>query len=118
MENDKNARAARVPRFDDLSFSGSPPKKNAIVPVHESGKDYPEGDPKTEPIPYYVVICPRCKAQAGFPCFTNMAKKTCDYRTICIARVILYEAFKLGSVDIYGTDRTGHTFKGKSWGPE
>ena len=82
-------------KWDDLSLHPpNPPKKNEIVPVHESGRDYPEGMPKEEPIKFYKVICPRCKAQAGFPCFVNK-RMGVSYTMVCIARVILYESFEL-----------------------
>jgi hypothetical protein len=90
-------------------------KKNAIV---ETGKEYAEGDPRLEPIKYYKVVCPRCKAQPGFPCFTDLKRRSVDYRTICISRVLLYEAFILGTTDVNGISKNGYTFKGKSWGPE
>lgn len=78
------------------------PKKNAIVPVHESGRGYSEGDAKEEYVKWYKIICPRCKAQVGFPCYEDK-RGIVDYRTICIARVVAYEAFEIS---------------GKSWGKE
>jgi hypothetical protein len=86
--------------------------------VVESGRDFPEGDPKADPIKYYKVRCPRCGAQPGFPCFTDLKHRAVDYRTICISRLILYEAFELGAVDVNGISRNSPTFKGKSWGQE
>lgn len=110
-------------RFDDLSVFPPEDKKNvaqsqnqrgsAIVPVTESGKNYPEGDLSPDPIKYYKVRCPRCKAMPGFPCFKDTRQRV-DYRTICIARVILYEVFEQGSVDVNGIDHSGHIFKGKN----
>src|SRR5437867_156449 len=90
------------------------PKKKEIAPVIESGKDYPEGERSEAPIEYYRVICPRCKAQSGFPCFIDQKKRAVSYTVVCIARVLAYEAFKIGSVD----ERRASPFKGKSWGPE
>jgi hypothetical protein len=101
-------------KWDDLSvYPPELPKKNEIVPIHESGRNYPEGDTKEEPIKYYKVKCPRCQAQPGFPCSVSRKRPEVSYTRICIARVVLYEAFELGSVDVNGIGRSG-----QKWGPE
>ncbi len=92
-------------RWDDLSvYPPELPKKKEIAPTYESSKGLMDEreSPSEVPIKFYKVICPRCKAQAGFPCFVNK-RMGVSYTVVCIARVILYEASEIS---------------GKSWGKE
>ena len=63
-----------------------------------------------EPLKYLNVRCPRCKAQPGFPCLHDQRTRAVTLYQICIARVILYEAFELGTVDAHGLGRNGTIF--------
>lgn len=92
--------------------SMTPPEKpdTKNIPL-ESGKGLPEGDPKIETIRYYKVFCPKCRAFPGQPCkFRGIV----DYYSIHIPRIILFEAFELGSVDANGMGRNGKP----NWGKE
>jgi hypothetical protein len=87
-----------------------PPEKpdTKAHPIVESGKGLPEGQPREELLKYYKVLCPKCRNLPGFPCTfgqvdTPAGKKlVVDVWSIHIARVLAYEAYALGTVDMFG----------------
>ena len=68
-------------------------------------------DKVEEPFHIWKIKCPRCKAMPGFPCFTTSHSEKVDYFQVCNARVLAYEAFKLGTVNEMGVAK-GQIIKG------
>jgi hypothetical protein len=67
---------------------------------------------------FYEVLCPKCRARPGYPCTfgesnTPAGKKpNIDPWSIHISRVLLYEAFALGTVNELGIGKNGIPIKG------
>jgi len=78
-----------------MSSMTPPSKDDRKTTIVESGRNFPEGELKEEVIKYYQVTCPKCRAQAGYPCtFGGYGQQyRLDPWSIHIARVILYERF-------------------------
>jgi len=102
-------------------MSLTPPTKDDKKPttaIVESGKNYPEGQPKDETIRFYEVICPKCRARPGYPCTfgeanTPQGKKVIlDVFSIHIMRVLAYEAYMRGELNELAIDRKGHPVRG------
>ncbi len=74
-----------------------------MIPKKEE-EDYIE----VKPIHLYQVRCPKCKAMPGYPCTFGEAntpagkKMILDVWSIHISRVLLYEAYALGTVNESG----------------
>ncbi len=68
-------------------------------------------DVEPEPLlRFYKVICPKCRAMPGKPCHFGRESRV-DLFSIHIARIDLYEAYALGSVNELGVSNRGQIVK-------
>jgi hypothetical protein len=99
----------------DSEQSESRPVGHVKAPL--TAEEEVDSKPELELPPKYLkVYCPKCRQMPGFPCMfprikNDIPAQEIDFYAVHIVRVMLYEAFMLGTVTELGVGRNGVVYR-------